>query len=258
MATKRLNIMLYSETTGEQIVLPINPKSIEIKYEKSFNSYEIIGFGEVNIMAYQKPLKITLSHFLPEDNSVFKTYSGITYYSNKNSTYIEDEFSLEKAVSILTKWTQGQTKIRLVIDDEISIDCMVASFSQTIRESISSKPYILELLEYRNPTYKIISSNGLITRNNSLNLPSFILMTSKDTVYSIADKYGLDYKTLAKNNGIDDPNANIEGIKLQTQGGKSWNEILHRWQWDKNRKCQCNNKGLPQPYFQKCKVFIYL
>ena len=74
MATKRLNIMLYSENNEEQIVLPINPKSIEIKYEKSFDTYEILGFGEVNIMAYHKPIRITLSHFLPENNSIFETY----------------------------------------------------------------------------------------------------------------------------------------------------------------------------------------
>ena len=218
MATKRLNIMLYSENNEEQIVLPINPKSIEIKYEKSFDTYEILGFGEVNIMAYHKPIRITLSHFLPENNSIFETYSGITYISGDGSTYIENEFSLEKAISILKKWAESKTKIRLVIDDELNLDCMVAAFSQTIRESTSSKPYILELLEYRNPTYKTIASNGLITRNNSINSPSFILMTSKDTIYSIADKYELDYKILAQNNGIIDPNATYEGFRLSTKG----------------------------------------
>ena len=220
MATKRLNIMLYSESKKEQIVLPINPKSIEVKYEKSFDSYEIIGYGEVNIMAYHKPIRITLSHFLPENNSIFETYSGITYYSENGSIYAENEFSLEKAVSILKKWADEQIRIRLVIDDELNLECMVVSFSQTIRESISSKPYVLELLEYRNPAYKIIANNGLITRNNSLSTPSFVLMTSKDTVYSIADKFGLDYKTLAKNNGVSDPNAIIEGCKLSTKGAQ--------------------------------------
>ncbi len=221
MATKRLNIMLYSESEGEQIVFPINPTSIEIKNEKTFDTYEIIGFGEVNIMAYHKPMRIFLSHFLPENNSIFETYSGIVYYSNENSAYIENEFSLEKAVSILKKWADNQTKIRLVIDDELSLECMVVSFSQTIRESTSSKPYILELLEYRNPVYKTVTNNGLTTRASSINTPSFILMTSKDTVYSIADKYNLNFKVLAQNNGIDDPNKNLEGLKLSTKGAEN-------------------------------------
>ena len=221
MATKRLNIMLYAESLGEQIVFPINPKSIEIKYEKSFNNYEIIGFGEVNIMAHQKPLRITLSHFLPENNSIFETYSGIMYFTNESSIYIEDDFSLEKAVTILKKWAQSQVIVRLVIDDELNLECMVAAFSQTIRESTSSKPYTLELLEYRNPTYKTISNNGLIARTSSINIPSFILMTSKDSVYSIADKYDLNYKVLAENKNIKDLNANIEGTKLSTQGAKN-------------------------------------
>ena len=224
MATKRLNIMLYAESLGEQIVFPINPKSIEIKYEKSFNNYEIIGFGEVNIMAHQKPLRITLSHFLPENNSIFETYSGIMYFTNESSIYIEDDFSLEKAVTILKKWAQSQVIVRLVIDDELNLECMVAAFSQTIRESTSSKPYTLELLEYRNPTYKTISNNGLIARTSSINIPSFILMASKDSVYSIADKYDLNYKVLAENNNIKDLNANIEGTKLSTQWAKiKWN-----------------------------------
>ena len=43
-------------------------------------------------------------------------------------------------------------------------------------------------------------------------------MTSKDTIYSIADKYELDYKILAQNNGLIDPNATYEGFRLSTKG----------------------------------------
>ena len=43
---KRLNIMLYSNSTKEQIILPINPENIELKYEKKIETYNILGFGK--------------------------------------------------------------------------------------------------------------------------------------------------------------------------------------------------------------------
>ena len=62
MSSKRLNIMFYSKTTGEQIILPINPVSIEIKYEKEADTFDILGFGKINIPSNPLPLRIKLSH----------------------------------------------------------------------------------------------------------------------------------------------------------------------------------------------------
>lgn len=218
MLLKRLNIMLYSESTGEQIILPINPVNIELKYEKEIETFDVIGFGEVNIMGNRKPLKVKLSHFLPEDDSIFNTNSSIMYQINDSGKILEYGYSSEKAIEILKKWAFEKNIIRLVIDEELNIRCMVSYFSETLRENTSSKPYVLEVIEYRNPQIINNSSLGLYSRGTFLTLPKTILMKKGDTVYSIADKYGIDYKKLAQINNIKDVNEEMTGKILSTIG----------------------------------------
>lgn len=218
MPSKRLNIMLYSDSTGEQIILPVNPNNIEIKYEKDIETYDILGFGKVNIMGNSKPVSIKLSHFLPEDNSIFGTNAGIMYQTDGANNYTEYDYSSVRAVEILRKWAFEKYKIRLVIDEEINMECIVISFSETIRESTASKPYVLEVVEYRNPAIKTKNDFGLIKRAQNITPPVSLLMKSTDTIYSVASKYNLDCQTLAKINGIKDVNENIEGTTIVTRG----------------------------------------
>lgn len=218
MPSKRLNIMLYSDFTGEQIILPVNPNNIEIKYEKEVETYDILGFGEVNIMGNSKPVSIKLSHFLPEDNSIFGTNAGIVRQTGASNNFMEYDYSSDRAVEILRKWAFEKYKIRLVIDDEINMECIVISFMETIRESTASKPYVLEVVEYRNPSIKTKNNFGLIKRSKNITPPVNLLMKSTDTIYSVANKYGLDFKTLAKINNIKDVNGNIEGTTILIGG----------------------------------------
>ena len=218
MLSKRLNIMFYSNETGEQIILPINPENIELKYEKDFDTFDIIGFGKIYGMGNRSSLSIRLSHFLPEDDSVFNTNSGIMYKREENSDFIEYDYSCQKAVDIFRKWAFEKVILRVAIDDEINIECFISSFSETIRENTASKPYVLEIKEYRTPFAPSDNSFGLYGRKSTHKTPKVIVMKRNDTVYSVADKYGLDYKTLAKNNNIKDANAQIPGTILYTSG----------------------------------------
>lgn len=220
MLSKRLNIMLYSESTGEQIILPINPSNIEIKYEKDIQKFNILGYGEVNVMGHYTPLRITLSHFLPEDDSIFGTTSGIIYNKDGAANSVEHAYSSEMAANILKRWATEKITIRLVIEDEINLECVVILFSQTLRESTAIKPYTLTLLEYRNPAVKTKGVFGLIKRAAAIIVPKIILAKASDTLYSIANKYKLNFKKLAKNNNIDDVNKKIKGTKLFTGGAK--------------------------------------
>ena len=218
MLAKRLNIMFYSELTGEQIILPINPENIQLKYEKETESYNIIGFGEINLMGHKKPMRIKFSHFLPEDDSIFNTSSGIMYRINNDTKYAEYNYSSDRAVEILKRWAQEKIIVRLVIDEEININCMVSYFSQTIRENTASKPYILEVIEYRNPLIKSESAYGLYERTTIQARPKTLVMKKGDTLYSLSSKYGVDYKKLALLNNIDDVNKEMPGKTLSLIG----------------------------------------
>lgn len=215
---KRLNIMFYSSNTGEQIILPINPNNIEIKYEKNIEKFNILGFGEINFMGNERPISIKFSHFLPDDNSPFAVGVSIMYETNQGYKFLEYVYSIKKAVEIFKKWAREKNKIRVVIDDEINMEAMVVSFSETLRESTSSKPYVLEVLECRNPKIKINTNFGLIKRVNNLKIPEIIVMKANETLYSIASKYSLDFKKLAEINNIKDVNAQIIGQKINTLG----------------------------------------
>lgn len=218
MLSKRLNIMLFSESTGEQIILPINPENIQLKYEKEIETYNIIGFGEINIMADKKPLKVKLSHFLPEDDSIFNTNSSIVYKTIENGRFFENNYSSNKAVEILRKWAYEKNIIRLVIDEEVNVRCIVSSFMETLRENTFSKPYVLEVIEYKNPLIMADNSYGLYARSGYIQTPKSIVMKKGDTVYSLADKYRVDYKKLAQINGVEDVNAEMPGKILSTIG----------------------------------------
>ena len=166
----------------------------------------------------RKPVKVKLSHFLPEDDSVFNTNSGIMYQTEENENFIEYNYSSNRAVEMFKKWSLEKNLIRLVIDDELNIEGFVVLFSQTIRESTTSKPYMLEIIENRSPFIKADNELGLYSRKTSVSIPKTIVMKAKDTVYSIAYKYGLDFKKLAENNGIKDVNKEMAGFKLSTIG----------------------------------------
>lgn len=217
MPEKRLNIMLSSMQTNERITLPVNPKDIEIKYEKDFETYDILNYGKIFLMSNEKPLKTRLSFILPENDEIFNTNSNLVYQNLNGGILAEEEYSSNKAVEILIKWAKEQNKLRLLIDDELNIQCFISSFSQILRESTAIKPCVIELIEYKNPSNKTINTTGIYKRT-PVTVPEIITMKSNDTLYSLANKYNLDFKLLAKNNAVKDPNANYIGKKLYTEG----------------------------------------
>ena len=216
--SKRLNIMLYSKNTGEQIILPVNPEKIELKFEKEIETYDVLGYGKINIAGNRKPITIKFSHFLPEDDSVFNTNSGIMYQINGSEGFIEYNYSLEQAVEMFRRWAVEKVPIRVVVDDELNIECFVSYFAETERENTLSRPYVLEVVENRSPFIKKENSFGIYQRGATIDIPKTIVMKKGDTVYSIANKYGLNYQKLAENNDIKDVNQEMIGAKLSTIG----------------------------------------
>ena len=126
MPEKRLNIMLSSMQTNERITLPVNPKDIEIKYEKDFETYDILNYGKIFLMSNEKPLKTRLSFILPENDEIFNTNSNLVYQNLNGDILAEEEYSSNKAVEILIKWAKEQNKLRLLIDDELNIQCFIS------------------------------------------------------------------------------------------------------------------------------------
>ncbi len=218
MSAKRLNIMLYSQSSGEQIILPVNPERIELKYENKLEEFDILNFGKICLTSHINPIKITLSNFLPEDDSPFAKNASIVYSNKNNTGFSQYAYSQVTAVVMLKEWTEERKQIRLVIDDEINAEFLIVSFSQTIRENTLSKPYVIELAEYKNPALKRKNYLGLITRGRTANIPDNLVLKAVDTVYSVADKYGLDFKKLAQNNGIKNVNANLTGKTISLKG----------------------------------------
>ena len=173
-------------------------------------------YGEIYVEGSLKPLKINLSFILPENSDTFNTDSKLIYQNAFNSIQTEYNYSSEKAVEILKKWTLEKNKIRLLIDDELNIECYISSFSKTTRESTAIKPCSLEIIEYKNPLNKTKNEYGIYKRNSSIMVPDVIIMKSTDTLYSLSYKYNLDFKALAEKNGIKDLNKTYAGRKIYT------------------------------------------
>jgi len=207
--------MLYSQSTGERIILPVNPEDVEIKHEKTYETYDIIDFGQINITGNVLPVTIRLSCLLPEDTSVFALGAGIIYL---NGDFVYNNYSQRNTVELFTKWARENHRIRLVIDEELNIEGTMKFYQDVLRESTESRKCVLEILEYRNPELKTKGTFGLLKRSRNNPIPAVWLMKRGDTIYSVANKFGKDYKALALKNNIKNVNENLVGKTIFLSG----------------------------------------
>ena len=118
----RMNIMFYNEKTYEQIILPINPESVEIPHTKTNDSFNILGYGEVNVMGDRELVRITLEHFLPDESNIFSRLASIM------TNTINTGYNADKVIKMLKEWDEKNSKIRVVIDTDINRVFEILSF----------------------------------------------------------------------------------------------------------------------------------
>lgn len=210
---KRLEIQLYNEKTGESITLPLNPETTDIPNEKDVQTYNILGYGEVQVRGTKRLKRITLSNLLPEDNSFFALLSFLIDKLNYKP------YSLQESINMLNRWVDEDAKIRVIISEKLNLLCTISSFTEGVRESIADVNYTIELLEWRNPAEADIKNQGNISKINKLKkrtqerfIPNQKVLQKGMTAYKLCKlTYGGNFEPFMKLNNVINANADLSG-----------------------------------------------
>ena len=210
---KRLYIQLYCAKTGESITLPLNPESTDIPNTKDTNTYNILDYGEVGVRGNRKLKRISLSNIFPENNTYFSLLASLV----KQLDY--KPYNLNETVDMINRWVDNDEIIRVIISGHLNAEFQVENFTQSIKESVESVGYSIELVEYRNPerteepfTPKENVLTKLKKRTIDKYIPNQQVMQAGQTIYKLAKlTYGGKWEELAQKNGISNPNLDLGG-----------------------------------------------
>ncbi|NPV30687.1 MAG: terminase, partial [Firmicutes bacterium] len=94
------------DPAGSTLHLPVNPSEVTIRREKQIETVNIINLGEVDFTTGEKLKEISFSSFFPaEYDPSYCRYSDLP--------------DPQEAMNLLTKWTQGENPVRLIITTTI-------------------------------------------------------------------------------------------------------------------------------------------
>lgn len=219
---KRLEIQLFNEETKESITLPVNPSSIEIPQSIQNNTYNILGFGEVNVLGDRSLKRVTLSNVLPEDGSVFSKLAKIVGISTDGINTDLFDYNLNNSIELVENWLENKNKVRLIISNYFNELMEIISFTKVIKESNRDIVYNIELIEFVDPEQKAeLKTNtkiALSKRPLTQLIPNQKVITSDETLYSLAKRYygdGAKWIDLAELNNIKDENTDLTGQTLR-------------------------------------------
>lgn len=221
---KQLYILLHNELIGDSLTLPLNPENIDISTERDLQTHNILNYGEVPVIGYEKLQNITLTSLLPDDVSYFALLASLV------ETLKHKPYTKQKSIEMLEKWAKAGKPIRVVISsnfyEDVNKEFLLTKFNKQLRESTPDITGTIELTEYKNPNktpteYETIRKKlgkkiaKLIPRSISKFIPANMTMQQGATLYKLAKKvYGeasSRSKALAKINGVFDRNKDLAG-----------------------------------------------
>lgn len=218
---KRFYILLYCENDGNSLTLPLSPENIDISTEKDVATYNVLKYGEVPVVKYDKLKNIDLNSLLPDNNSYFALVASLIEKLNYKP------YTKQKSVKMIEDWVENGKPVRLVIAgdayEEINAEFLITKFNKNLRESTPDIKGGISLIEYKNPAEQaktLETPSGklvkLITRPVRKFIPQNMTMQQGATLYKIAKKlYGeasAKSDELAKINGIFDRNKDLGGM----------------------------------------------
>lgn len=214
---KRLEIQLFCPRTRKSITLPVNPDTVDITNEKDVQTYNILGYGEVQVRGTKRLKRVTLTNLLPENNSIFALLSTLIV----NLNY--EPYSIERSIILINGWIYDDEIIRLIISDQLNLPFKITKFTQTIRESTPDMISTLELLEWVDPDkpdieykYDIRKITRLKKRLQQRFIPNNQVMKKGMSAYKFCKlNYGGNFQPFMKLNTIIDANMDLAGETLE-------------------------------------------
>lgn len=200
-----MDFYLSFNNGAEQLRLPINPSSFEV-YQKHNNTVvNISSIGELNLIGKSGLTTFKISSFFPSKEYHFCKYTGFP------KPY--------ECVKMIQNWKKQNKPIRLIITETlINYAVTIESFSFSENDGTRDVDFDLELREYvfaqnKTPTNQVSTTSSASvkvpqTKRETKEVSSSYTVKKGDTLYAIAKKLtgdGSNYKAIANNNGISNP-----------------------------------------------------
>lgn len=166
------------------IVLPVNPKSIQIPGVQKNQTIDLLNTGEVLVLGNRGLNSLSFSSFFPATDSPFFRYAERAPWEYFN---------------LLDSWRTGKTVVRLIIGgSSINMAAAIEKLTPEIHEGDADLYYTIDLSEYRRLNVPALQHstvqqvNGLNERPDTKQKPVAHIVRSLDETL---------WKTIANANG---------------------------------------------------------
>ncbi len=177
--------------------LPVNPSEISVTQDSKDKTIDLLNVGEVNVVGNRGLIKITLSTFLPDENSPF--YQGILP---------------EQIIQSIKKAKNGKKRVRIIITGtDINTLFTIASVSETYKEGQRDIYISWSFVESRDLNTGSVASfvrryteTNLCTRHTKNIIPKVVVVIAGDTMWDMAKRFyddGNRWKDIAKANCLE-------------------------------------------------------
>lgn len=212
---KRLEIQLYNAKTGESITLPLNPETTDIPTEKDIKTYNVLDFGEISVKGIKRLKRLNLTNILPDSTSALSLLASLI----RQLQY--KPYNLQETIDMIDRWVDEDAIIRVIISEKLNAEFRVERLIESVRESVRDVGYIIDLIEYKDPSKKetvpvMNAAETSVTRLKKRTINKFIpnqqVAQRGMTIYKLAKlTYGGRSQELANLNAITNQNASIAG-----------------------------------------------
>ena len=184
-SASRRQIILSSD--GEKFIIPITPRSYEMKTAQNNETVDILDFGEAMLFGNAKLKRLSFSSFFPHPKHDYPFIVG-------------DVKTPNEWVELLIKWKEAKKPIRVIITDS-PVNLMMGLKEFTYREQDGSRDiyYKLSFIEYKelntpsaNNEKQIDETTGLKKRTDEPENPESWVDKADDILDASKKVYG-DY-----------------------------------------------------------------
>jgi len=212
-------VKLSFNNGAEMIKFPLNPSSIEIDEPGQGQTYDVVGFGEINVIKDRRLPTYSFSGLFPAQRYPFLSlFDGLLDEEKKAEVEL---YKPEYYIKLIGKWMNSKKPVRLAIASDsykINTAASIESFEwQEVAGGSGDIEYSIELKKYRfyaaRKIEQVTNGNGKVqkvstpVRPNEKQQSKTYKLVAGDTLWKVAQKQlgnGTRWQEIQKLNGISD------------------------------------------------------
>lgn len=200
---------IWLNMDNQKFRLPIIPPEFQVKSSNANERVKINAIGMINLLGKKELKELTIDTFFPSQEYSFVAYRGFP--------------KPWECVKMIEDWKDSGKPLRLIITGtSVNMEVAIDSFDYGVQDGTKDVYYSLSLSEYVRikDTKNNSSQNKAVTKRptpTKVSEKKTYIVKRGDTLWNIAKKEtgnAMNYKKIAKDNGIKNPNIIHPGQKL--------------------------------------------